>query len=190
MAASPPLRRFTSLSFGWKAEIRRTVPDRERITIDSVSTPVLLARTPRSSEPPVTPVAATKMSSPETRSSADRIRSRSKPPSTSAVRSPSLRGHSRPWIAPPMHLIAAAEMTPSGVPPMPISMSTPVDGCARRDRRGDVTVANQVHARAGRAQLGDQVVVALALEHDDGEVAHAHALRSGHRPHVLGRRSG
>ena len=31
--------RLASLSFGWKAEIRRTVPERERITIDSVSTP-------------------------------------------------------------------------------------------------------------------------------------------------------
>ena len=38
--------------------------------------------------------------------------------STSARRSSSLRGHSWPWSAPPRHLIAAAEMTPSGVPPI------------------------------------------------------------------------
>ena len=52
------------------------------------------------------------------------------PASTSAARSSSSRGQSFPCIAPPRHLIAAAEMTPSGVPPMPISRSTPVPGCA------------------------------------------------------------
>ena len=39
-------------------------------------------------------------------------------------------GPEPPWSAPPWHLIAAAEMTLSGVPPMPISTSTPVPGCA------------------------------------------------------------
>ena len=43
-----------------------------------------------------------------------------------AGRSSSSAGHSRPWISPPMHFRAAAEMTPSGVPPTPISTSTPL----------------------------------------------------------------
>ena len=57
--------------------MRRTVPERERITIDSVSAPPELTRTPRRSAPLVTPVAATKTSSPETRSSVVSTRSRS-----------------------------------------------------------------------------------------------------------------
>ena len=87
-----------------------------------------------------------------------------------------------------MHLIAAAEMTPSGVPPMPISRSTPVNACAAAIDGRDVAVADQVHARAGLAQLGDQVVVAVALEHDDGDLVHVEALRLGDRADVLGRR--
>jgi hypothetical protein len=78
----------------------------------------------------VTPVAATKTSSPETRSFVVSTRSRSTPASISDCRSSSLRGQSLPWIAPRRHLIAAAEMTPSGVPPIPISMSTPANACA------------------------------------------------------------
>ena len=49
-----------------------------------------------------------------------------------------------------MHLTAAAEITPSGVPPMPHRKST---GRSRRDREqraGDVAVGDQPHARAGR----------------------------------------
>ena len=53
-----------SSSSGWEATMRRTVPDRERITIDSVSTRSPTTRTPRSSAPLVTPVAATNTSSP------------------------------------------------------------------------------------------------------------------------------
>ena len=40
----------------------------------------------------------------------------------------SLRGHSLPMIRPPMHLIAEADSTPSGVPPMPHSRSTAESG--------------------------------------------------------------
>ena len=66
-----------------------------------------------------------------------------------------------------MHLSAAAEMTPSGVPPIPIQHVDAGLGPRSGDRRRDVAVADQVHARAGLAELGDQVVVAVALEHDD-----------------------
>ncbi len=57
-------------------------------------------------------------------------RSRSYPAAIAAARSSSLRGQSRPWISPPMHFMAAAAMTPSGVPPMPKRMSAPVSGSA------------------------------------------------------------
>ena len=56
--------------------------------------------------------------------------SRSSPASTALARSSSVCGHSLPWISPPMHFSAAAAITPSGVPPMPTSMSTPVFGRA------------------------------------------------------------
>ncbi|MCW2966859.1 MAG: glpX [Solirubrobacteraceae bacterium] len=45
---------------------------------------------------------------------------------SAALRSSSLRGQSRPICWPPVHLIAAAAMTPSGVPPMPKRMSAPL----------------------------------------------------------------
>src|SRR5215210_2814766 len=54
------------------------------------------------------------------------------------------------------------------------------------DRGRDVAVANEVHARAGVPQLADQPLVPLALEHDDGHLAHVQALRPGDRAHVLG----
>ena len=46
-----------------------------------------------------------------------------------AFRSSSFRGHSRPNSCPPMHLIEAAEITPSGVPPIPHSRSTGDSSC-------------------------------------------------------------
>ena len=181
--------KFASLSLGWKAEIRRTVPERERITSDSVSTPVALARTPRSSEPPVTPVAATKTSSPETRSSAERTRSRSKPPSRSAC---PLAVVSRPQPSLDRAAHALDRRGRDDALRRAADAHQHVDAGRRLaggDRRGDVAVANQVDAGAGLPQLGDERVVALALEHDDREVADAHPLRRRHRPHVLGRRA-
>ena len=64
---SKPVR-AESFSIDCCAVIRRTVPDRERITIESVTAPPGVYRTPLSSGPFVTPVAATKTSSPRTRS--------------------------------------------------------------------------------------------------------------------------
>ena len=61
-------------------------------------------------------------------------------------------------------------------------------GLRGRDRGRDVAVADEVHARAGLAQLGDQVVVAVALEDDDGEVVDGAVLRLGDALEVLGRR--
>ncbi|SHV08650.1 Uncharacterised protein [Mycobacteroides abscessus subsp. abscessus] len=45
-------------------------------------------------------------------------------------RSSSSRGASLPWMAPPMQRMAAAAMMPSGVPPIPSSMSVPELGRA------------------------------------------------------------
>src|SRR4051812_12531740 len=78
----------------WRASIRRVVPERERITIESVIAPFLTYRTPRRSAPVVTPVAATKTLSLRTRSSVVSTRSRSYPESMRAWRSSSLRGQS------------------------------------------------------------------------------------------------
>ena len=61
-------------------------------------------------------------------------------------------------------------------------------GARRRDRRRDVSVANQVDARARIAQLADQIDMAVALEHDDAHVGHAPALGLRDGLHVLGRR--
>ena len=52
----------------------RTVPERERMTMDPSAAPPRVERTPRRSAPSVTPVAATKTSSPATRSSVLRTR--------------------------------------------------------------------------------------------------------------------
>ena len=51
----------------------------------------------------------------------------------------------------------------------------------RGDRRRDVAVADQADARAGLAQLRDQLVVAVALEHDDVDLARRLAERLGDR---------
>ena len=59
-----PFIRLWIFVSGCEATIRRNVPERERITIDSVSTRSPTTRTPRSRAPLVTPVAATKTSSP------------------------------------------------------------------------------------------------------------------------------
>src|SRR5699024_4542386 len=45
-----------------------------------------------------------------------------------AARAEASWGHRRPWMTPPRALMAQAVMMPSGVPPMPMSMSPPVPG--------------------------------------------------------------
>ena len=76
------------------------------------------------------PVAAKKQLLPDTKSSRSKILSKSYPCSSAAFLSFSLRGHKRPCSAPPMHFRAAAEITPSGVPPIPKSTSAPDSGHA------------------------------------------------------------
>ena len=101
-------------------------------------------------------------------------RSRSKPAVDAApARSSSLRGQSLP-------LDAAADALQRGRGDHALGRAADavqqVDAGLRprgRDRGRDVAVADQVHARAGLAQLADQLLVALALEHDDADVGHA-----------------
>ena len=85
-----------------------------------------------------------------------------------------------------MHLSAAAVMTPSGVPPMPNRMSAPESGPGGGDGAGHVAVGDEADAGAGLAHLGDEVVVAVAVEDDGGDVAHRLALGLGHGLEVLG----
>ena len=73
-------------------------------------------------------------------------------------------------IWPPMHLIAHAEMTPSGCRRFPRGdprASRPV----RQERRRDVAVRNEADARAGLADLLDLLLVARPVEHDHHHVA-------------------
>ena len=70
-----------------------------------------------------------------------------------------------------MHLSAAAAMTPSGVPPMPKRMSTPVSGKRAGDRGGDVAVGDQADAGAGLADLADDLLVAGPVEDHGGDLA-------------------
>jgi hypothetical protein len=110
--------------------ISRLVPLLDRITSECVMADPARYRTPRSSSPSVMPVATKNALSPRTRSSVDSTALRSRPASMAFCFSSSSVGHSRPWILPPMHLIAQAVMIPSGVPPTPISRSTPVPSVA------------------------------------------------------------
>ena len=82
-------------------------------------------------------------------------------------------------MRPPRHLIAAAEITPSGVPPIPQSRSMPVLAHDGEQRRGDVAVGDEADAGADLADLGDRLLVTRAVEHDHGDVAGLAALALG-----------
>src|SRR5580765_3023079 len=101
-----------------------------------------------------------------------------------AWRSSSLRGHNRPWISPPMHFIAAAAITPSGVPPTPKRMSAPVSGHAV-DTAPITSPSGISHARACGPDFGDEIGVAVAVEDDGGDLADRLALRLRDRLQVL-----
>jgi hypothetical protein len=67
-AHGPPGQYRGSPSKRWRARMKRTVPERERITTEWVSAPLPVRRTPRRRKPSVTPVAAN-MTSPVASSS-------------------------------------------------------------------------------------------------------------------------
>ena len=59
----------------------------------------------------------------------------------------------------------------------------------RRDDGGrEVAVADQTNARAGRADVGDQLLVARPIEHHDDEIVHLAVERPGNRLQVVGNR--
>ena len=89
-----------------------------------------------------------------------------------------------------MHLRAAAASTPSGVPPMPKRMSTPVPGHpVAMAPATSPSVISRIRAPE-RPHLGDQLGVAGPVEDDRRQVAHRLAERLGHRVEVLGGRLG
>ena len=88
-----------------------------------------------------------------------------------------------------MHLIAAAEITPSGVPPIPHSRSTGEFSLDGQQRGGHVAVGDQAHARAGVADLLHGVLVALAVEHHHHHVADVAVLALGDELERLGQRA-
>ena len=73
--------------------------------------------------------------------------------------------------------MAAAASTPSGAPPMPMTACTLVPRTARRDAGREIAVGDQPDARAGAADLLDQLLVARPVEHDDDQVASPGAPR-------------
>ena len=116
------------------------------------------------------PVATKNTLSLRTRSSVSSTRSRSWP-ARSARRAPRRpRGASRAWITPPRHFTAHAAMMPSGVPPTPSSRSMPLPAAGRDDRACDVAVGDEPDARAGLADLVDQLARAGPVQHDDGDI--------------------
>ena len=145
---------------------------------------------PWSNEPSVIPVAAKNTSLPDTRSSVVSTRSGSSPPSRSCSRSSSVRGASRPWIAPPMHFNAAAAMTPSGVPPIPSSRSTPERGAAAEIAPStSPSVIRNTRAPTFRTAVDDRLV-AGSIEDHHRDLLDLHPFRLRHQPDVLLRRGG
>ena len=141
------------------------------MTIESVTAPPGVYCTPASSGPFVTPVAATKTSSPATRSFAC-----------------STRAGIEPRVEQLLPLLVVARPEPSLDAAADALQRRRRDDALRRaadpvehvdagarlrrgDRRRDVAVADQLHARAGFAELVDQLLVPVALEHDDVDLA-------------------
>jgi len=113
----------------------------------------------------VTPVALKNTFSPATRS----LSSQYLVGIVSCVLSPSVVrrrsvGASLASSCPPMHLIAAAAMIPSGVPPVPMSMSVSRVGPSGRDCPGDVTVCDQSDPSSGIADLPNHISVTRTIE--------------------------
>ena len=84
--------------------------------------------------------------------------------------------------------MAAAVSTPSGAPPVPITACTPVPTTRGRDAGRQIAVADEPDAGAGRADVGDELLVARPIEHDDDQILDlaAEALRD--RVQVVGDR--
>ena len=77
---------------------------------------------------------------------------------------------SRAKISPFRQRMAAAVSTPSGAPPVPITACTPRADDGGRDAGRQIAVADQADAGAGRADVGDELLVARPIEHDDDQI--------------------
>ena len=76
----------------------------------------------------------------------------------------------RAKISPFRQRIAAAVSTPSGAPPVPMTAWTPLPTTAAAMPGREVAVADQPDARAGRADLLDELLVSRPIEDDDDEI--------------------
>ena len=94
----------------------------------------------------------------------------------------------RAKISPLRHRIAAAVSTPSGAPPVPITAWTPLPDDRRGDAGRQVAVADETDARAGGADVADQLLVARPIEHHDDELVDLAAERPGDGAQVLAHR--
>ncbi len=95
---------------------------------------------------------------------------------------------SRAKISPFRQRMAAAVSTPSGAPPVPITAWTPLPTHGGRDAGREVAVADQPDARAGRADIVDQLLVPRPIEHDDDQVLDVALEAAGDRAQVVGYR--
>ena len=75
-------------------------------------------------------------------------------------------------MSPPTQRSAAAAITPSGAPPMPISTSTPVS--SKQVAMPPATSPSSMRRMRAPADahLADQLLVARAVEDDHGQVVH------------------
>ena len=101
-----------------------------------------------------------------------------------------LRGQNCTWISPPRQASAAAAMTASRAPPMPISRWLFVPRMALDMAAVMSPSAMQLDAGARAAQLVDQVLVAVAVEHERREVARPAPVGLGDVLDRLGHRVG
>ena len=95
---------------------------------------------------------------------------------------------SRAKISPFRQRIAAAVSTPSGAPPVPMTAWTPLPTTAAAMPADRSPSRDQPDARAGRADLLDQRLVARPVEHDDDEILDVALEAAGDRVEVLGHR--
>jgi hypothetical protein len=179
MVQCAPFIRLWIFESGCEAVMRRNVPDRERMTMESVSTRSPTTRTPRRSAPFVT-LAGDEVVCDE--HPVDLVAGLEEPLALVVVPRPQL----------PLHRAAQAldrgrRDHTLGRAADPHEEVDPGPHLRGGDRRRDVAVADEVDARAGLADLGNEFVMAVALEDDDGEVVDVDLLRLCDAPEVLRR---
>ena len=170
----------------------RTVPERDRITIEYVVAPSGRSCTPCSSD-----AVGDAGCGEEHVVARDEVVGRQHPLDVEPAVEQLLRarrrcaGYSRPWIAPPRHFSAAAATTPSGVPPIPSSMSMPDPPVVAAEIAPATSPSvMRKHPRADLADALDHLRVAVAVQDHHPDLLGPDALGLRHEPDVLLRRSG